>query len=1305
EAPAEAVTETEDDPLIEETDAPVTETEEPVTETASETEGKKDTFTYSGNGLKATIKLEAKNALPESAQVTVKELTAKSDSDRWEKAVKQIRKKTDQGHRELAKAHIYQLAFLVDGNPVKPEGKITVKLEFADGLALGLEEYAQGEAAAFVLGDSGAEKAGSPKLNASRKIAGAEISAKGLTLMGIAGIQNRENDGETITRSGLEEGLGDALDYAAVARDYSGKEEEHVAAANLQKIADDADSQEEAPDIDRILEKISDYSLILANGKSSSQVKIVNLYADEKGRIDDEPLQQVLSDNRIDVSDAVVVVNVVADSKDQSLKLPVYPAEYQKDAVQGSEEKESYAGRVVYNIVAEKESGYTEYTGDASLEGYGIGTYLAADGELNAADGVLGAVYADEINTSRIKMAVVGQDGVTQIRESESKPAEETEAAPETVSEESEPETEPVTEAVTEAGESESEPAEETEAAPETVSEESEPETEPVTEAVTEAAESESEPAGETEAATETVSEESEPETELVTEAVTEAAESENETAEETEAASETVSEAAEGESETAGETETETEDSLLEEETETEAEAVLAEGLETEEEIKQLAPVKAFAVAKLTSEGAPVEGAGLVVQAAQSVVPAANVTVRNQAGEEVTFEAGKVAYKMGAEIYRWTTTADAAGVDISPYLISGGSYVIREISAPEGYTTGPDMAFTVNDKGEAIGTDGEVITGLQMTDDPVTADMLILKLAVVDKAAPGTYLAGAGFVIKAEDGTVLTDGAGNPYTFLSAEGETVLSLDPELYGALTEGLENGSERSFRLVETSAASGYQIADYSEVGITIAKDENGMLTLIPEEKYTENGAVIFRNTKVDRNAGGTISLTKRNYYNFSGDQIYAQNGATYYAALFSDKDKTVRISDVRAIEIRKGYKAATIKFANLPDGTYYVGETDAYGNLVGTVRDSQAASDPFYALYQHNGKEEDKVVIKTDDAGLGTDTETVAINNQYFELPDNFSYTASFTVTKEVKNTDGSALASSSTFYAGIYTKNTKSGSYRYAGKKAIKMGGQSSKTVTVELPMSADTKYVLVKEVDANGNEVRSGESYTVNVSPSEFVLQRGSEQNVVITNTKVASTEPQTETEPGIGDGKAELKLTKKVLYKNTPIRINSVYYIGIFDDEELTKLRYKKAMTLSNASELTATLKVNLNKVPGKEVTFYFAEVDEEGKVLTGGNEFGYDISLNKTSVTLNSRNMSDEVIVTNSVIAGGSIASQLADPTSGLAGDSAALATAQNLATSENADTKTGDSTPIIPLVIVLVVCAVVIVLVILLKKRRR
>ena len=203
------------------------------------------------------------------------------------------------------------------------------------------------------------------------------------------------------------------------------------------------------------------------------------------------------------------------------------------------------------------------------------------------------------------------------------------------------------------------------------------------------------------------------------------------------------------------------------------------------------------------------------------------------------------------------------------------------------------------------------------------------------------------------------------------------------------------------------------------------------------------------------------------------------------------------------------------------------------------------------------------------------------------------------------------------------------------------MDGKSEMTISVELTMSTETKYVMVKEVDANGKEVVSGSVYNITVNPSEIVLKQGETkaQTVTITNTKVASSGGETETEPAADPNnlQAELKLTKKVVYKNTPIRVNSVYYIGIFDDAALTKLRYKKAMTFTNASELTATLKVNLYKLESKEVTFYFAEVDEQGNVLKGGKDFGYDISQNKNSVTLNANNLADEVIITNTVIEG--------------------------------------------------------------------
>ena len=94
-----------------------------------------------------------------------------------------------------------------------------------------------------------------------------------------------------------------------------------------------------------------------------------------------------------------------------------------------------------------------------------------------------------------------------------------------------------------------------------------------------------------------------------------------------------------------------------------------------------------------------------------------------------------------------------------------------------------------------------------------------------------------------------------------------------------------------------------------------------------------------------------------------------------------------------------------------------------------------------------------------------------------------------------------------------------------------------------------------------------------------------------------------------------AELKLTKAVTYKKTPIRVNGTYYFGIFQDAAHKKILYKKAMPLSNASSMTSTLKINLYKLAAPHtITLYFAETDKNGKVVSSGKKSGYDISLNK-------------------------------------------------------------------------------------------
>ena len=87
---------------------------------------------------------------------------------------------------------------------------------------------------------------------------------------------------------------------------------------------------------------------------------MVNIYAREDGTVDTEPMDEILLNGAVDVSDETVLVNVIAAYADQSLRVPVYTAVYQGSEVSGNHA--SYAGRIVYNLAAQDGSGFGAYT-------------------------------------------------------------------------------------------------------------------------------------------------------------------------------------------------------------------------------------------------------------------------------------------------------------------------------------------------------------------------------------------------------------------------------------------------------------------------------------------------------------------------------------------------------------------------------------------------------------------------------------------------------------------------------------------------------------------------------------------------------------------------------------------------------------------------------------------------------------------------------------------------------------------------------------------------------------------------------
>ena len=290
---------------------------------------------------------------------------------------------------------------------------------------------------------------------------------------------------------------------------------------------------------------------------------------------------------------------------------------------------------------------------------------------------------------------------------------------------------------------------------------------------------------------------------------------------------------------------------------------------------------------------------------------------------------------------------------------------------------------------------------------------------------------------------------------------------------------------------------------------------------------------------------------------------------------------------------------------------------------------------------------------------------------------------------------------------------------RLKNLKEIVLANEASKTLSdISYRWSGDSIKVTatMQELkDASGASVMANYSL---VNPRTFeVLASGTAIPKYISNqiTLKAGEQNSQTLEFTLKQGQgtkevAELKLTKAVTYKQTPIRVNGTYYIGIFQDKEHKKMLYKKAMSLANASSMTSTLKINLYKLPEPHsITLYFAETDKNGKVVSSGSQSGYDISVDHDSVTLSPSNADASVTLTNNVRDGSVAAANLTNPNSGFAGDASALAEAQALTNNEAVTSKpTGDETPFEPIAIAAAVSAAAICLLIALiavRKRKQ
>ena len=437
---------------------------------------------------------------------------------------------------------------------------------------------------------------------------------------------------------------------------------------------------------------------------------------------------------------------------------------------------------------------------------------------------------------------------------------------------------------------------------------------------------------------------------------------------------------------------------------------------------------------------------------------------------------------KDGNVVDEWDSTWESHEVT---GLKTGEKYTLRETVAPDGYTITADTVFSLKEDG-TLDKDNTSTTisadGTLLVEDSRTS----VKVSKVD-ISDGKELEGAHIQIIDQDGNVVDE------------------WDSTKEAHVTEKLKTG--KIYTLRETVAPDGYLLTSDT----TFVLKEDGTVDAEKTTAVSKDGVLLVQDKLA---TSASIAVTKKLTY--IGEGLAARN-QTFYVALYSDKECTQRVSDVKAL-VFKNADASTVVFSeNIKAGkTYYIAECtqDGTSQTIGALADGTV-----YEAVFGNGNS--TTVTEADG------TTTVSFENVFSSFPpDGFYKQGQLTITKKVLGADGGTRNSNEVFYAGIFDDAAHTQLSQQVEQNIIKLdmdgGYEVSEIINVGLAQSGAKVTLYVTETDSNGKPIAGSEGfgYKVTVSADSVTFdETNMTAEVVITNQE-ESTVTETPTPTPSSDG-----------------------------------------------------------------------------------------------------------------------------------------------------------------------------------------